>query len=198
MRIDPVYVQKSINSAKELAQQYKLRFVGHDEPQKHIDWLIELYTVYMKRPAPVILEATDVPYEKSPVYSMAVLKENQNLDIVLASGLNHCWLRFAIAKEVFHAILDADEFHMSIPSLLESVLIEFPSEDATASPGTIAEFITEVGTMEFCFPYKARLAELRVQNPDYHAIAQRYRVPRVKVERYLTPEYMRQLASFEG
>ncbi len=133
------------------------------------------------------------------MYSAVIVKEGGAIDIAIAKGLNFCWKRFVIAKEIFHGILDSDEYHnMDVFSHLESVLATFPDAEKKATPSVAAEFLAEVATMEFFFPYERRLSELKVapELRNYPGMAQRYRIPLVKVERYLSDEYMESLRPF--
>ncbi len=147
---------------------------------------------------PSIVEV-DIDFKSSPVYSAVIVKDAGNVDIAIAKGLNFCWKRFVIAKEIFHGILDADEYHnMDVFSHLESVLASFPDSAHKTSPSAEAEFLAEVATMEFFFPYEKRAEEMAV-GPDvrnYQALALKYRIPLVKVERFLSDEYMDNLRQF--
>lgn len=198
MYVNEIYLRDSIRSAKDIAHQYQLTFLGADDPQRHVDNLLSLYSGYLAKPVPNIYEAADIEHDESAVYSMAVMLNEEDLDIVLVKGLNHCWRRFATAKEVFHAVLDREEFQsLDLGTLVEQVLTEFPNHDHPATAAVQAEFLAEVATMEFLFPYAARLKELERGILDFHSIALRYRIPRVKVERYLSQEYMNNLRPFE-
>lgn len=181
-----------------MADQYRLLALAHGDPQRSVDYLIDTYIRGFGKPAPSIVEV-DIDFKNSPVYSAVIVKEDGNVDIAIAKGLNFCWKRFVIAKEIFHGILDDDEYHnMDVYSHLESVLASFPDADQKASPSAESEFLAEVATMEFFFPFEKRVVE--VQTPpelrNYQAMAQKYRIPLVKVERFLSDEYMNNLRAF--
>lgn len=85
---------------------------------------------------------------------------------------------------------------MNINEHLQSVLNDFPSEDAKPNRSVASEWLTEMATMEFLFPYEKRKSELSASahgQLNYRNIAQKYRIPQVKVERYLSAEYMENL-----
>ena len=186
-----VDLSNCISLARDMGHHYTLRFLGADEPQRHVDHLITLYCDYLRRPAPRLL-VSDVNYEKSAIYSMSVATDDQdNFDIVTAQGLNHCWDRFVTAKELFHAILDAEEFRsMKLDEHIEDALVGW----STPQRSVVSEGLAEFAAMEFLFPIEARRKVMAAQGPkDFRAIATLYRIPQVKVEQFLSEDYMQKL-----
>lgn len=180
-----------LSRARDIGHHYSLRFLGAKEPQRHVDHLITLYCDYLGRPAPTLL-VSDVSYEKSPIFSMSVAKDDKgNFDIVTAKGLNHCWDRFVTAKELFHAILDDEEFRsMKLDEHIEEALVGW----STPQRSVFSEGLAEFAAMEFLFPIEERRKVMAIHGAkDFRAIATLYRVPQVKVEQFLTEDYMAKL-----
>lgn len=189
-----------LSKAKEVAHHYKLTTLAADDPQRQVDHLLGICQQYLhiQRPKLVVL---DVPAANSAVYSMSIFKQDGSFDIAIASGLNHCWTRYAVCKEVFHAILDAEEFrNMNIAEHVESVCVEFLIEDAKPSRSVASEYLTEIAAMEFLFPYAERekeIARAGGTSLDYRGIAEKYRIPQVKIDKFLSNEFMRNLNQFK-
>lgn len=120
-------------------------------------------------------------------------KKDGTYAICLISGLNNCWTRMVIAKELFHVIFDNPEYVTTdIESHVEISTSDAPSFSELFSPTAAQlEFLTEYAAMEFLFPYEQRAQLIQAGTQiDYDAIAHQYRVPRDYVERYLSKEYM--------
>ena len=115
--------------------------------------------------------------------------------ICLVEGLNPCWKRFVICKEIFHVLFDNPEFvNMDLSAHIEDCVSDTPDVSETPKPAQ-SEYMAEYAAMEFLFPYSEREALINSgAEIDYDAVAQHYRIPRLYVERYLT-EHMMKLAS---
>lgn len=176
---------------RDLAHHYDLQFIGSGDPQRHVDNLIVLYCTYLGRPAPRLV-VSNIPFNQSQVYSMFVARDSDgNVDIVTARDLNPCWDRFVTAKELFHAILDAEEFrNMRLDEHVEDALVGWSAPQRSV----VSEGLAEFAAMEFLFPLIARRKELAREGvKDFRAIAVRYRIPQFKVEQYLSEDYMERL-----
>lgn len=103
-------------------------------------------------------------------------------DICLLDGMNFCQQKFALCKELFHTIIQNPEF--------QSIDFENTIDECYAGgslSGTAAsEHIAEIAAMEYLFPFKDRLKIVAAGEIDFHAIAQEYRIPRLRIEKYLT------------
>lgn len=196
MHINENYLRAAIAKARDINQQYALRFIHGNDSKKSIDWLLEICRDYLGIEDIDILKL-DVPHAGSAVYSMCVMKPN-GYDIALAADLNHCWTRYTICKEVFHILLDEEDYrNLDIAGHTEAVATAFPNDDSEPDKSVEIEFLTEVAAMEFLFPYARRLLELeRAGPPNYPAIAMQYRIPQMLVDRYLTKGYMDNLLPF--
>ena len=185
MRIKIDLINAALAKAKEINDLYKLRDLAGGTPQKSVDLLKEIAISYLGKN--VSFSEIDIDYEKSAVYSMCVIYDDR-IDIVIAKGLNHCWKRFAICKEIFHAFLDEDKFrNLDMDAHTEAVSIQFPSDDAEAVISVAAEQLGTIAAMEFLFPYAQRSSTHKTPNNlNYPDIAQKYRIPQIHVERYLS------------
>jgi hypothetical protein len=101
--------------------------------------------------------------------------------------------RFIRCKELFHLVLRDESYRTTrIYEHLEEVFTTFPQVDGDPGPAAISEFLAEVAAMEFLFPFEVRHTALK--RPDFEDISRTYGVPRARIERYLSPQYMACLA----
>lgn len=197
MIITDAQLHTCISCAKNVKQQYTLAYLATDDPQQSVDYLVDLYSGALGKPRPVIVEV-DIEAKNSPIYSSVFIKADGSIDIAIAKGLNFCQKRFVIAKELFHGLLDDDEYHnMDLFGHLNDVAASFPDRDATPGLPVASELLAEFAAMEFLFPYAKRVEELNMPGtPSFPGIALKYRVPLVQVEKYLTIEYIKNLEGY--
>lgn len=133
------------------------------------------------------------------VRGMCLLLPDNKVEIALASGLNRCWERFVLCKELFHVALERDEYRTTdLFEHIEEYTATFPVDSSKPSLPVIAEFLAEVGALELLFPYKDRVALLALeQQPAFLEIATRYMIPKVFAERYLSQSFIESLAPFD-
>jgi hypothetical protein len=179
-----------IEKANEIAEQYCLTHIGSDSPERFVDYLRRTCESYLDKT--IGLQELHIDKDSSPVLASCILLADGNIDVCYVQNLNHCWTRFVICKEIFHLVLDAEEYrNMDLEAHIEEVTVKFPDASSVASPPVRAEMLAEMAAMEFLFPYAARLKELSGSNTNNkRAIAERYRVPAVLVERYMSPQYI--------
>ena len=190
MKIKTTDLSYCIGKADEIAEQYCLTHIASDNPERYVDNLRHTCQDYLGKK--IGLERLEIDEDKSPVIAACILLENGDVDICYAENLNHCWTRFAICKEIFHLVLDLEIYrNMDIDDHVAEVTLMFPDEDSTPSPPVVAEWLAEFAAMEFLFPYADRLKELAGPNANNkRAIAERYRVPVLHVERYMSKQFM--------
>jgi hypothetical protein len=187
------YCMERTNS---LMSQYVMRYVDKNWPVRTVELL--------KRACQTDLGATvstgtvdvAIPAKGSALKAFWI-RENGAFHICLTPGQNQCWKRFATCKELFHIIIDKEEYRTTdlLPHIGEMTTARPFSE--AASPAVIAEHLAEIGAMEYLLPFSCRQAErASVVNGDYMPIAKKYLVPLIKVERFLSDEYMTWLAPF--
>jgi Zn-dependent peptidase ImmA (M78 family) len=183
-----------LRKATEIAEQYRLQNIGSDDPQRNLESFVE--TVRRFLGVDVRLFQLQLDKEDSVVFSACVMYEDKHCDVLFVDGLNTCWRRYVVCKELFHIIIDLPEYrNMNIEQHVQELTVAFPDDDSSPEKAAVAEFIAEIAAMEFLFPYAKRAQELAQAGgtADYAAIARKYRVPVLFVERYLSQEWMRAL-----
>lgn len=185
-------VRHCLDKAAEMTEQYKLYVLAAAGFPRSVDDLLWLCQQYQQKVITMeMLDLTD------RTIIGAHLNLSTNYVVIVGSNLNYCWQRFVLCKELFHVLLDAPEYRsMSIYEHLEEVKTTFPLIDSRPGPSAVCEAMAEIAAMEFLFPYEARVVEL-AQNPspDYLAIAQKYKIPQVFVEEFLSPSYMENIGA---
>jgi hypothetical protein len=122
------------------------------------------------------------PWDGGSILAFIVAYEDY-YDICLLDGMNYCYNKFALCKELFHVVIENAEFQ-SIDS--DSNINQCVTGGAL-SGGASSEFVAEIAAMEYLFPFKKRLDILsQNQQIDFEAIASEYRIPRLLVEKFLT------------
>lgn len=188
MIINKQNLEAVIAKANEVNDHYILTHLTGNATQKYMDYILDSCEKFGVRN--VRMFEVDLPYVDSAVYSMCVMTKD-GADIVLAKGLNHCWQRYTICKELFHLLIDDEKYrNLDIFAHSEAVTISYSLDDSRPDLGVAAEFLAEVAAMEFLFPYAQREQQMRSGQPNYPAIAQQYRIPQLLVDRYLSPRLM--------
>jgi len=139
-----------------------------------------------------------VPEEiKEILGGLCLVNEDGSFEINLHPDLNECWQRFILCKELFHVLLDAQEYrNMDLYAHLEQLTLLMPAdEDGIYLPGT-SELMAEIAAMEFLFPYSERLKVKSKSTINLLDVATVYRVPQKFVALYLSDAVMHFLAPF--
>jgi hypothetical protein len=199
MIIEEADLDYCLDKAREIAEQYKLYNIAGDDPLRAVDKLTKICRTYLEKNIQVW--ELEINKDDSPVLGSAILlKEENSYDICHVAGLNYCWQRFVTCKELFHAILDEEKYRkMNISEHVDEVTVAFPEIDSTPGDSVIAEALAEIAAMEFLFPYECREREIAARdgNIDCRAVAERFKVPLVFVEKYLSQPYMEALGQFK-
>jgi hypothetical protein len=196
MHIETQDLEAAFAKANELNDHYKLTHLTGNDPQKYIDYI--LTSCDALGVGVVRIVEVDIAFSDSAVYSLCVMNGNGQVDIVLAKGLNHCWRRYAVCKELVHVLIDQEQYrNLNVSQHTENVSIAFPLDDGKPDLAVAAEFLAEVAAMEFLFPYSDRVRVMsQTQPPNFPALAQLYRIPQLLVDRYLTINFMAALRPF--
>lgn len=194
MRISPTDLVVCINTANEVADELLRRSLADVTPRS-ADMLFEICHELSGKSVE-IYELTDKPAEGNWLLGASLLSLDK-AQILLSADLNHCWKRFVLCKEVFHVLLDREEYrNIDIFGHVEEITLSFPLDDSKPNKPVAIEFLAEVGAMELLFPYKWRLIALERDNADPATLADRYKIPTVLVEKYLGAAYMENLRPF--
>jgi hypothetical protein len=198
MYVNQTDLEAALAKANEVNDHYVLTHLTGNDPQKYMDYILQSCGAVGITGDVVILELDEIPYAQSAVYSMCVMKGNGDIDIVLAEGLNHCWRRYTICKELFHVMIDREEYrNLDVVAHTEAVSVAFPLADCHPDPAVAAELLSEIAAMEFLFPYAKRQGIMsRREQPNFPAIAQTYRIPQVLVDKYLSQHYLQALGPY--
>lgn len=116
--------------------------------------------------------------------------------IQFSSALNFCWRRFAICKEMFHAIIDRDQATRITTSDQLLKLAELLVSPSSASMQQFSPFETEhqaeILALETLFPFELRSHfEERYRNGEItdHQLAIRFRIPEDYARMGMYPVY---------
>ncbi|MDN7805428.1 ImmA/IrrE family metallo-endopeptidase [Burkholderia gladioli] len=192
MYIQNAELQVCLAKAADIADIYKLHYLNSNATIRSVDSLVDLIGKHQQKN--VLVKETNLPAEGEPIKGFYVAFDDR-YEVVVLAGQNYCWKRFVLCKELFHVILDDDEYRsMELGNLVDEYINALPQPIA-ANPPVAHELVAEICAMEFLFPYAERLALSQAQT-DAADIAERYKVPRVYVERYLSQRYMDNLAQF--
>lgn len=182
-----------LTKAIAITESYLLTHIAADDPQRSVDNLIDTCNSYLN--SNITVYELEIAKDEGPVWG-AYIAGDDFVHICVVQGLNYCWKRFVICKEVFHAILDAEEYrNMSISEHVDEVTVAFPDHESSPSAPVVAEALAEIAAMEFLIPYKQRLLEMETCNGtiNHLNIAEKYKVPRVLVEKYFSENFMESL-----
>lgn len=196
MLIPHARIADCFSKVNEVTEYYRLWApVGGGHTLKSISGLITAVGPII--PGPLTILELEELVSVSSARAFFLAHKDGGYQIVHLAGQNLCWQRLVLCKELFHVLLDSEETrNIGIAQHLDEFMTSFPDTDLVPGPAVISEWIAEFGAMEFLFPYADRKLILERGNYDSLDIAQRYRVPRVMIERYLSGEYMRNMAPF--
>jgi Zn-dependent peptidase ImmA (M78 family) len=183
-----------LDKASELSELYHMHVLGTPHSKKSIDDLVWVCTTYLQKN--ITLQELDASVTRKSINGFYV-SYGTSYKIVLHSGMNLCWRRFVLCKELFHVLIDAEPYRsMDISAHVEEVTSTFPVLESKPGQPAISEMMAEIAAMEFMFPYANRLQELANTPIAYIGIAEKYKIPQVFVEQYLSESYMQYLGAF--
>jgi Zn-dependent peptidase ImmA (M78 family) len=182
-----------LTKARDITDHYKAECLDSQQPKKSTDLLIEICEKYLDKKVQVF--ELGIPVSASPSIRGYYVSYGTTYEIYLVPGMNYCWYRFVLCKELFHVILDEERYQTtSIYDHIQEVMTAFPAAQV-GSPAPVSEALAEIAAMEFMFPYADRLAiPMPVQNAL--EIAHRYKIPQAFVEEYMGESYMNGLKPY--
>lgn len=172
----------ALNEVFNIEEVLKNHYRSFHEVNRSDSDLLHLCSTYLDKTINVKL--LDDAWDDGPIMAFC-LTYDDHFDICLLGGMNHCYTKFALCKELFHTIIKNPEFH----SLDIGESIEVCITGGALSPAPSAEFIAEIAAMEYLFPYKDRISSKK-SNIDYGDIANSRKVPRFLIEQYMTNSRM--------
>lgn len=186
------------DKTRDIAEQYAMYHIAADDPRRSVDNLRLTCEAYLK--VKIELREMHVPRATSAVVAAFFSVGAGVYHVAYVQDLPHDRLRLVVCKELFHVILDCEEFHnMDLTAHVEEVTVAFPDHHSNPGPSVKAELLAELAAMEFLFPYHLRLQELAGEGKtNFRAIAEKYGVPQVNVEHCMHPSYMEIMKKYCG
>lgn len=175
----------ALNEVFNICEILKASYSSFDSHDRSDADLLDIATKYLKRK--IIVREHQHMWDSGPILAFS-LEYVDRSEICILGGLNYCHKKLALCKELFHVILsNPDSVSVEFDETIEKC-VAGGSLDSIAS----SEFVAEIAAMEYLFPYTHRIGICK--NPfDLDVIAQRYRIPKLIVEQYLTKPRMESL-----
>lgn len=190
MLITQTEISKALSKANEIDSIYVLNYLDPNRNDKSDYDLWDLTKKYTNRTIEIL--ELNLRANNSSIWSFCAIRP-VDCEIVLLSGLNYYKKKFAMCKELFHIILDCEDYRSTNTRNTIDEYLYSGIGQATSIP-TQTELLAEMAAMEFLFPYHVRLHVLS-GNVNYDDIAEQYKVPKTLVERYLSEHYMKYLVN---
>lgn len=178
-----------LGEVKNIREQYSLYFIGSDTTERSVNRLLKLCRESLGKNIELsILSESSLNHL---VHGFCIVSDD-GYEICILSDLNNCWKRFVICKELCHVILDCPEFrNLSLNEHVEDFTAGTLEPFHQACESAQAENLAEIAAMEFLFPYSERVSLVNSGEPlKFIDIAERYKVPRYYIEKYLSERYM--------
>ena len=194
MDLKPKDVRYCLDVASRAIEHYNLYELNPSRFPRSVDALQALCAEHEKKKISIV--ALPASEKECSIFGLYV-SFGDRYCIALQPDLNPCWHRFVLCKELFHVLIDADEYRdMDIYGHLEDVKASFPVLESAPRSTTAAEVMAEIAALEFLFPYTERERALSAaDSPDYLEIAKKYRIPQILVEEYLAASYMENIGA---
>lgn len=203
MLLNPKKLERAIDLAYEISGYYAIYVIDPNATIRSTDYLRELCKTYLKKEIKIFRHK--LPYtEGQPIKGFFIAYKDGSYEIALLTGMNYCWKRLVLCKELFHVVLDEEESrHKTVNELIDdtTVKIDLGNKNVIPSIPFQTELLAEIAAMEFLFPYKERktridLAKASSEILDYAAIAEQYKLPRYYIEMYLSDSFMTVLSHY--
>lgn len=144
--------------------------------------LLDLCTRY--RGKKIDLYTHSSPWDGGPILAFTLTFDDR-YEICLLDGMNYCYKKFALCKELFHVVLSNPEFMtVNFGEVIEQCIV-----GGSLNGGASSEYVAEIAAMEYLFPYRDRL-KIVATNYDLEEVSQAYRLPKLLVEQYLMKSRM--------
>ena len=182
-----------LDKAKELAEVYRME-AHHDRSHSvSMDEVLRLVCTYLNKDVQVqyFLDSETGDHIRGVFFEVT-----GKYEIYLLDGMSLEWIRFVLCKELFHVLLDEDGCrNCAVDDHLREMIPSF--SDLHSHPGSpvVWEVLAEIAAAELMFPFADRVVLMTQENVDTTVIAQRYSLPVLIVERYLSDNAMQVIAS---
>jgi Zn-dependent peptidase ImmA (M78 family) len=191
MHVSPTHLQRAIDKVELIAGYYRIEHLAADDPRRSVDHLKATVEKFLEKK--VCLVQLPLHKDQTPVHGAFVMKSETEFDIVYVQGLSADWARLIVTKELFHVVLDTEQYRsIELGEHIDAMISTFPIDGADPKPPVLAEFLAEIAAMEFLLPYAAREREIAAST-SYADIAGKYGVPLLFVERYMSKSWIENL-----
>jgi Zn-dependent peptidase ImmA (M78 family) len=188
MHVSLFHLQRALDKVEAIFGYYRIEHIGWDDPKRSIDHLKVTVEKFLEKKVQLVL--LPLNRDQTPVHGAFIMKSETEFDIVYVDGLSPEWKRFVICKELFHVILDREDYRsIDLSEHIDAMISAFPIDGADPEFPVLAEFLAEIAAMEFLLPYAARYRELEAGTP-LADVATKYGVPLLFVERYMSSAWL--------
>jgi Zn-dependent peptidase ImmA (M78 family) len=193
MQVQARDIRYCLDKSMEISEHYKMFTQSGDRYPRSVDDFLQICKEYTRQDIVVREVFVDI----SSIRGFFLLIDGAP-EIYLLRGNNDCWKRFVLCKELFHVLLDEDQYRdMYIYRHLKDVALSFPERNSTPGRAAVSEIMAEIAAIEFLFPYKERVFQLgHGAQVDYLGIANYFKVPQFFIEKYLSDAWMEYLGAF--
>ena len=138
----------------------------------------------------------NLPAKGQPIFG-SMIQTGDSYNIFLLSGLNRCWKRFVLCKEIFHIILDIDDKldvfkNSNWSEQVEKTLFNIPNVTTTTEDCAAVEALAEICAMELLFPYEWRVNYIS-EGKSVDEIANIVLLPKALIEKFISKSIMESL-----
>lgn len=181
-------ISKTLKLVDCYSAKHELLFRKHDE----ILSLDEFLHVIEQEGFAVRVLISDLSEAAQSIKGHFVSKEDGSYDVLLLRGLNFCWKRLVLCKELFHVLMDSEEYrNMALEEHIEGS-VGVAITEIKPNNAVMSEILAEIAAMELLFPYAKRIEAIanKFKPKD---IAEKYKCPLLLIEKYLHPSNMQEL-----
>lgn len=193
MQID-AHIRHSVDKAREISESYETYVLSPCFPRS-ADLLIWILQQYLN--LKIQLNVLEIPAQGNSIRALIAVSEG-HFEIYLLGGMPHDLHRVVVCKELFHAVLDSEDYrNMALYKHLSECVMPSPDECRDPSPAKISEIMAEVAAMEFLFPYRERVTckkLIAAGKLNFERIAEEYMIPQFLVERYMSEEWLQYMS----
>lgn len=178
----------ALNEVYNIQELLRNHYRSYDHQNKSDSDLLDICTRYLNESIKTLTHHT--PWDNGSILAFFVAYDD-HYDICLLDGLNYCYKKFALCKELFHIVIEKPEFL----SINYEETIGKCVNGGALNGAYSNEYVAEIAAMEYLFPFKHREEIIANGNIDFDSIASTYRIPRLLVEKYLNEYRMEGLRS---
>lgn len=197
MQLNPEKLKRTIELARNINEYYANFYLNPRTNVKSTDYLRDICEKYLEKKIEIYRHKMPV-VEGQPTKGFYFSKTDGSYEVALLTGLNYCWRRLVLCKELFHVVLDEEESrHETVEQLIDETAMHINLRNNSTSIPFQTELLAEIAAMEFLFPYAERSEKIKTDGAfDSAVAAEQYKIPRFYVELYLSDSFMSVLKDF--